>query len=228
MAIKEYQSTSTFEKIELGKAISKKIKIEKDEWYITMIGSPDSQSRHYDECEAAGGSIDKMVIIDRCRTTLEKNIKEHRDNLSHRGNPTFICCDVNEFLKTWDNTKKIGVIDFDGTSPASSYHLDLANNAKRLNAKFLIIVTTQRDRMCKVLLELGKNLPQVWRRSYIRKEQQEVDRNGYYKNNYSKWGWWSPVCKEILRACLNKMGLNTILTCEYKGVGKMSATVYAL
>ena len=234
LRVKEHSSTSTVGKIEICDKISKIITLGKDEKMITMIGHVDGQSRHYDDLFRIGGeSLDQLVVVDTCKSTLENNIKMHeilsKGEYAGKGTPTFIHSDVNTVLRNWDKSQKLGVIDFDGTSPANSYHAEFVSLARQLGVHHLIIVTTQRDRMCSKLRELAEQifgtLPKVWRRAHLNKQQQ-LEIRGHYNKYYAPWGWNPPVGRELLKLVVLSIGFNLEFDEDYMGVGKMSAMVF--
>lgn len=222
-----YGSTSTLNKEKLDFNLRNKIKIRSSDKIVMLVGAPDGLERHYQNVLAWGGSIENLFIIDICKETIDKLKEFHHSFLSHKyPTPKFIKSDLNEFLEKWE-FGKIGVIDFDGTTGLSKYHLNTVSIADSLGCEYLIIVAPSRVQN-EEILALAKDLPKVKRRIYETVEDQ-IARKGYSTVSGQITKWCEPTAvNKFNHHVSSELGHELIAFESYYGVSPMTLSAFKL
>lgn len=222
-----YGSTTSKNKEMLDFELRNKIKISKLDKIIMLVGAPDGLERHYENALAWGGSIENLFIIDICKETIDTLIEFHHKSLSHKyPTPVFVHSDLNEFLLNKD-FGSVGVIDFDGTSGLSEYHLNTVKIADELHSKYLIVVAPSRVQNASILA-LAKSMPKVLRRVYESVEDQ-IARKGYAKVSGQVKRLCEPTAvNKFNHHVSSEFGHELIAFESYYGVSPMTLSAFKL
>ena len=220
-----FESTSTINKIKIDIQLRKKIKIDSNSAAIMLVGSPDGLERHYENMIGWGGKIENLVIVDICEQTINNLRRFHEDNLNEYPLPRFVTADLNQFLSEW-NGPQIGVIDFDGTTGITKYHLETIEHAERLKAEYLILVSSSRIQDRDILV-LGSDAKHEVRRKYVNKAEQLRTR-GYYSPSYTILEKVMPRAQKSFEYYAECRGHETVVSLTYKGVSPMSLSLFKL
>lgn len=223
-------STSTSNKDAIDAAIYSKVKMVSGKHVIMLVGSSDGLQRHLDAAVKTLHleSLDNLWIVDN-QPQVIKSLQQFFPSIAknYKGTPNFVAADFLSFLNKWDKSKKIGFVDFDGTSPVSKYHIKVYEKCLQLDVDYVAMVGVARVQD-KEIEALGASLgyEDVFRREYINKKEQ-LKRGLEYKNWRQEWKYTNPSTKDILiKYLVDDSGQELLVDKNYQGAGK--AQMFAL